>query len=149
MDASTETKKVEELSLTQTAVALLRHYLGGRRGLILLAVTALGAALVLNWGWLVAVGLAPLLLALAPCAAMCAIGLCANKMMGGNNSCSTRSSTGDRSSGTGSSPGTLAAKASDDALTSAVAPTISRDDAAMEIRGEAVKKDDGKGVIER
>lgn len=34
----------------------------------------------LNWGWLVAIGLAPILIALAPCAIMCAVGLCA---MGG------------------------------------------------------------------
>ena len=87
MNASTETKKAEELSLTQTAAALLRHYLGGRRGLILLTVIALGAGLVLNWSWLVAIGVAPLILALLPCVAMCALGLCANKMMG-NKSCS-------------------------------------------------------------
>jgi hypothetical protein len=56
-----------------------RTYLGGRRGLILLAVAVLGVGAMLNWGWLVAVGVAPLLLALAPCAAMCALGLCMNK----------------------------------------------------------------------
>jgi hypothetical protein len=43
---------------------------------------ALGSAVLiggaaLNWSWLVAVGLAPILLALAPCAMMCAVGLCA------------------------------------------------------------------------
>lgn len=32
--------------------------------------------MVLIWSWLVALGIAPLLLALAPCAAMCALGLC-------------------------------------------------------------------------
>lgn len=80
MDASTETKNAEELSLARTATALLRHHLGGRRGLIVLTVIVLGAGLVLNWSWLVAAGVAPLLLALAPCAAMCALGLCMNKM---------------------------------------------------------------------
>jgi hypothetical protein len=48
--------------------------------LILLTVAAGAAGLALNWSWLVAVGIAPLLLALAPCAAMCALGLCAHKM---------------------------------------------------------------------
>lgn len=33
-----------------------------------------------NWGWLVAIGVAPILLAVAPCSIMCALGLCA---MGG------------------------------------------------------------------
>ena len=78
MNASTETKKADELSLTQTVTGLLRHYLG-RRGLIALAVAAVGAGLYLSWGWLAAAGIAPLLLALAPCAAMCALGLCMNK----------------------------------------------------------------------
>ena len=35
--------------------------------------------LALNWGWLTAIGVAPILLAVAPCAIMCALGLC---MMG-------------------------------------------------------------------
>jgi hypothetical protein len=45
----------------------------------------IGAAF--NWSWLVAVGIVPLLITLLPCAAMCALGLCMNRMMGG--SCST------------------------------------------------------------
>jgi hypothetical protein len=80
MTASTETKRAEELSPARTAAALLRHYLGGQRGLMLLTVIALGTGLALNWSWLVAAGVAPLLLALAPCSAMCALDLCMNKM---------------------------------------------------------------------
>lgn len=34
----------------------------------------------LNWGWLTAIGLAPILLALAPCGIMCALGFCAMGM---------------------------------------------------------------------
>ncbi|MBI2297134.1 MAG: hypothetical protein HYU76_14110 [Betaproteobacteria bacterium] len=75
-----ETTKAGEPSLVVIVTKLARHYLGGRRGLIVLGVLAVGAAMVFNWGWLVAVGVAPLLLALAPCAAMCALGLCANKL---------------------------------------------------------------------
>ena len=88
MSASTEAKKVQELSLTQTMLGLARHYLGGRRGIIVLTLVAAAIGLYLGWGWLAAVGLAPLLLALAPCAAMCALGLC---MRGGGKSCSTDS----------------------------------------------------------
>lgn len=80
MNASTETKTAE-LSLAQTVLVLIRHYLG-RRGLIVLALAAVGAGLYLSWGWLAAVGMAPLLLALAPCAAMCALGLCMKKDKG-------------------------------------------------------------------
>lgn len=89
MTASAQTKKAGELSLSRTTLALLRHYAGGRRGLIALAVAATAMGLYLSWGWLAAVGVAPLLLALAPCAAMCALGLCANKLAG--KSCSTDS----------------------------------------------------------
>jgi hypothetical protein len=63
-----------------------RQYLSGTRGLILLAVIVIGAGMAFNWGWLVAIGVAPVILALAPCAAL---GLCMNKM--GGKSCSTKS----------------------------------------------------------
>lgn len=53
-----------------------------------LAVALLGAGLALNWNWLVAAGVAPLLVALAPCAAMCALGLCMRKGQG--ESCSKK-----------------------------------------------------------
>jgi len=45
-----------------------------------LAVAAVGLAL--NWSWLVAAGVAPILLAIAPCAVMCALGLCMNRLTG-------------------------------------------------------------------
>lgn len=51
-------------------------WLGRRRTWLAAAAIAVVGGAALNWGWLVAVGAAPLLLALAPCAAMCALGLC-------------------------------------------------------------------------
>ena len=113
MNASTETKKVDETSLTQSVVGLLRYYLGGRRRLIVLTVAAAGMGLYLSWGWLVVAGVAPLLLALAPCAAMCALGLCLNKM--GRKSSSTQSSAGDQGAETNASSTAPAAKARDEA----------------------------------
>lgn len=80
MNASVDTAKPEQ-DITPRAGSQVRSYLGGRRGLILLAIAVLGTGLVLNWSWLVAAGVAPLLLALAPCAAMCALGLCMRKDM--------------------------------------------------------------------
>ena len=57
--------------------------LGGRikrrTGLLVLATAGVLAALALCWSWLVAAGLAPIISALAPCAAMCALGLCAGR----------------------------------------------------------------------
>lgn len=93
MNVSTETRNADG-SLTQTVAGLLSHYLGGRRGLIVVALAAIGAGLYFSWGWLAAVGIAPLLLAFAPCAAMCALGLCMNKS--GGKSCSTDSKPGNQ-----------------------------------------------------
>ena len=89
MNGSTQTTKTDELSWTSTLAGIARHYLSGRRGLMALAVITISAGVFLSWGWLAAVGVAPILLALAPCAAMCALGLCMNKM--GGKSCSNKS----------------------------------------------------------
>jgi hypothetical protein len=43
--------------------------------------------IVLSWSWLVAVGVAPFLIAVLRCAVMCTLGLCARKIAG--RSCST------------------------------------------------------------
>jgi len=124
VSTSTETTKAGEPSLAKATIDLVRYYLGGRRGLILLTVAALGAGLFLNWGWLVAVGVAPLLLALAPCAAMCALGLCMHKM--GGKSCSTESNPGAQGvAGTPPSTATQAVEVRDETLTAAVEPRIS------------------------
>jgi hypothetical protein len=39
-----------------------------------------------QWSWRVAIGVAPLLLSVAPCAAMCGLGLCMHRM--GGRTCS-------------------------------------------------------------
>lgn len=73
-----------EASLWRDALHIARYYLVNRWVLLALggAVLVVGAAL--NWSWLVAAGIAPILIALAPCAVMCAVGLCSMKMMGGS-----------------------------------------------------------------
>lgn len=124
MGTSTETTKAREPSLAKATIDLVRYYLRGRRGLILLSVAALGLAMALNWGWLAAVGIAPLLLALAPCAAMCALGLCMSKM--GNQSGPTQSNSGAQGGG-GAPPSTTtpAVEVRDETLTAAVEPRTS------------------------
>ena len=62
-------------------------YLGGPRGLLAAGAVIVAAGLAFNWSWLAAAGIAPVLLSLLPCAAMCALGLCMNRMTG--RSCST------------------------------------------------------------
>jgi hypothetical protein len=112
MNTSLDTTKSAETSLARDWINLGRYYvgryLGGRRGLVILTVTALGIGLALNWSWLVAIGVAPLLVALAPCAAMCALGLCMSRM--GGQSCSTQSSATSENAGVRSSPSALNAE---------------------------------------
>jgi len=47
------------------------------RGLVIATLVLTIAALAAEWSWLSAIGLAPLILSVAPCAVMCAIGACA------------------------------------------------------------------------
>ncbi|RNF35091.1 hypothetical protein A7A09_008325 [Paracoccus methylarcula] len=64
------------------------QFLSGRRKLLILALIVIGAGAAFNWSWLTAVGAAPLILSLAPCAIMCAAGFC---MMCRSKSCATGS----------------------------------------------------------
>src|SRR5258706_14893169 len=47
-----------------------------RQGLVLLGAFTVGVCLYLNWGWLVAAGIAPVLVAVYTCLAMCELGVC-------------------------------------------------------------------------
>lgn len=69
-----------------------------RRTLMLIGLAVLAAALYWQQSWLVAIGVAPFLVALLPCMAMCALGLC---MRGGpGNKYSGATLRGDRSGST-------------------------------------------------
>ncbi|USJ28662.1 hypothetical protein [Ensifer adhaerens] len=66
-------------------------WLRGRRGLVALAALVLSLGVAFNWSWLVAVGIGPLLLSVLPCLAMCALGLCMNRMAGSQDKASSAS----------------------------------------------------------
>jgi len=92
---TSETVKPLRPSLSPDLGALLRYglsavraRLGSRRALIVLGTVAAGSGIVFGWSWLVTIGVAPILLALAPCAAMCALGVCMSRM--GGKSCSSQ-----------------------------------------------------------
>jgi hypothetical protein len=89
MTTSNSTKATAP-SLARDALHLARYYLVSRTGFVVLAIVAVGAGLALNWSWLVAAGIAPILLTALPCLVMCGLGLCMSKMVGG--SCSPQSS---------------------------------------------------------
>ncbi|HEX9571955.1 MAG TPA: hypothetical protein VF969_06825 [Burkholderiales bacterium] len=61
-----------------------------RWALIGLAVGGAIGGLALGWDWVVAAGLAPLVVSVLPCIAMCALGMCA---MRGQKSCHGESTT--------------------------------------------------------
>jgi hypothetical protein len=59
----------------------MQSYLGNRWLLLVMATVAIVGGVALNWGWLVAAGIAPILLSLLPCVVMCGLGLCAHKLI--------------------------------------------------------------------
>ena len=58
-------------------ILTLGDRLGRRVAVVIWLSAAIAASLFLGWGWLVAVGLSSIVLSVLPCAAMCALGLCA------------------------------------------------------------------------
>ena len=62
--------------LTSFVSSTVRSVLGNRFGMLAIVAGVIGLSAYSSWGWPVAVGLAPILLAVAPCAAMCALGMC-------------------------------------------------------------------------
>jgi len=79
MEKSHETR-VGTSSLSCNPVLTLGGRVSAGTTLAVLAVAGVGAGLVLGWDSLVALGLSSFVLALLPCAAMCAFGLCAHRM---------------------------------------------------------------------
>ena len=70
-------------SSTRNVFEALRGWSGSRLGLLAIAGVAVVAGLAFNWSWLVAIGIAPLLLSALPCVVMCALGLCMMQMTRG------------------------------------------------------------------
>ena len=88
-------------SSTRNLFATLRVWSGSRLGLLAIAGVAIIAGLGFNWSWLVAAGIAPLLLSALPCVAMCALGLCMMQMKGRGTAAG---SSNDPTSATNSTP---------------------------------------------
>lgn len=88
MTPPTEINRPEpvETPLSRDLLHAARYYLGGKRGFLALAATALVVGLTLNWDLLVVAGIAPLLIGLVPCMAMCALGLCMMRKGAGRTS---------------------------------------------------------------
>lgn len=61
------------------------------------ALALIAAGLFWQWSWLVAIGVAPLLIGAAPCVAMCTLGLCMHRMCG-RSANATQSNTSETTS---------------------------------------------------
>lgn len=66
---------------TASIVPAIFKRLDSKRVLLgVLGLALIGGGLAWQWSWLVAIGVAPLLVSAAPCVAMCALGLCMHRM---------------------------------------------------------------------
>lgn len=79
---TTDSSHKSEASLRRDIFHAVRYYLRGWRGPAFLVAVVAVAGFAFGWSWLVAAGIAPLLLSVLPCVAMCALGLCMNRMAG-------------------------------------------------------------------
>jgi hypothetical protein len=107
MTTPTTTQR-QDSSLTRDALHAARCYLWRPRVLLTLAAIAVVAGLALNWSWLVAAGLAPILISTLPCLIMCAFGVCMMCRSGEKSSAPIRDAAE-----TASPPTTLAVSATD------------------------------------
>lgn len=80
---SPETATPADASLKREWLDAARYYLGNRWALLTIGTLVLVIGAAFNWSWLVAAGVAPIIISLAPCAIMCAVGLCSMKKMSG------------------------------------------------------------------
>ena len=95
MTVPQSTTRTADASLWRDGLHIARYYLGNRWGLLLLGSLAVIIGLYFGgWGWLVAAGLAPILLSTLPCLVMCALGLCMMGRSGEKQSTASRD-TGD------------------------------------------------------
>ncbi len=96
-----ESTKTKETSLTNDVLFAARYYLGNRSAILTLIGLAVAIGLYFGgWGWLVAAGLAPLVLSLLPCTVMCVFGVCMMCRSNKAQSAASHDSAGDAASST-------------------------------------------------
>lgn len=64
------------MSAPISALSVARNYLRWPRVLLLIGLVAAGLAIGVNWTWLVAIGIASVLLSTLPCLVVCGLGVC-------------------------------------------------------------------------
>jgi hypothetical protein len=95
---TTDSSQTSDASLVRDVIHAV-SYLRGWRGPVAITAVVAVTGIAFGWSWLVAAGVAPLLLSVLPCAVMCALGLCMNRLTGGQCSTDTVSQKPDERSG--------------------------------------------------
>ena len=121
MTTPTTTQR-QDPSLTRDVLYATRYYLWRPRVLLTVAAIAIVAGLALNWSWLVAAGLAPILISTLPCLIMCAFGVCMMCRSGEKGSAPIRGAAE-----TAGPPPTLAVSATDKPGTGAISSNYAPD----------------------
>jgi hypothetical protein len=83
-------------AVPRARLSALLPLLRRRRVLFSIVAVAILGGLALNWSTLGALGIAPVLIALLPCLAMCGLGLCMNHSGNKGSSCHGRSEPSER-----------------------------------------------------
>lgn len=86
---------IQTKDVSPGVLSSIKGGLADRRVIVAVAATGIVGGLAFNWTWLAAIGVAPLLLSVLPCVAMCALGLCMSRMTG--RSCQAGADTGGTS----------------------------------------------------
>jgi hypothetical protein len=82
MATSQSTKSLNAIAGSYSGTAA-RRYLTNKWFLLAVAGVALVATAAINWSWLVAAGVASVVLSVLPCLVMCGLGLCMHRFIGG------------------------------------------------------------------
>ena len=89
-----ETSKTASVFQRWRMLDAFRRRQGSRRALVIVSILVASAVAVIvafNWGWLVASGIASILLSALPCLGMCGLGLCMHKFSSGARAAAIRS----------------------------------------------------------
>jgi hypothetical protein len=69
-------KNPANISKAQHLLNAVWPFVATRKARLILILAFMAIGMYFNWGWFVAAGVAPIILTLLPCAAMCAMGMC-------------------------------------------------------------------------
>ena len=89
MNCCTRKPETAQSDSVATTVQRIHSWALSPQGLTIAGIAAAVVGLTLGWSWVVALGVAPLILTLGPCLVMCALGLCMNRMAGRSRSTET------------------------------------------------------------